>query len=176
MGQGQGMYAAPALAGTLGGGSITPLAPITMHEMKIEPSKLMENPMSPYHSAEAAGQSYALGLPPDSSGGGAGGGGGSSGGGGGSPGLPPMPPLSGESAGGSPDPQQALTVLQSASAAAAAAAAAQHYVQAVRWYQAASTTARRTANTEPRTGRTGTAPPPAGYSRPRTTTAPPTPS
>nr|CAH7768760.1 unnamed protein product [Callosobruchus chinensis] len=108
MGQGQGMYAAPALAGTLGGGSITPLAPITMHEMKIEPSKLMENPMSPYHSGEAASQSYALGLPPDSSGGG--GGGGSSGGGGGSPGLPPMPPLSGESAGGSPDPQQALTV------------------------------------------------------------------
>ncbi|ENN70959.1 hypothetical protein YQE_12360, partial [Dendroctonus ponderosae] len=51
---GQNLYT-PPLAGSLGSSSLTPLAPITMHEMKIETTRLMDptkyDPsMSPYHS------------------------------------------------------------------------------------------------------------------------------
>lgn len=33
----------------IGTGSLTPLAPITMHEMKVEATRLMDTGMSPYH-------------------------------------------------------------------------------------------------------------------------------
>lgn len=32
-----------------GTGSITPLAPISMHEMKVETARIMDTAMSPYH-------------------------------------------------------------------------------------------------------------------------------
>lgn len=35
-----------------GTGSLTPLAPITMHEMKVETTRLMDTSMSPYHPGE----------------------------------------------------------------------------------------------------------------------------
>ncbi|RZC40692.1 hypothetical protein BDFB_007229, partial [Asbolus verrucosus] len=45
----QNLYT-PPLAGSLGTSSLTPLAPITMHEMKIESTRIMDPAMSPYHS------------------------------------------------------------------------------------------------------------------------------
>lgn len=36
----------------LGTSSLTPLAPITMHEMKIESTRILEPALSPYHSGE----------------------------------------------------------------------------------------------------------------------------
>ncbi|XP_066256023.1 paired box protein Pax-2a-like isoform X1 [Euwallacea similis] len=96
---GQNLYT-PPLAGSLGTGSLTPLAPITMHEMKIESTTRLMDPtkydpsMSPYHSTNenspymntVEGSSPSLPLA-----------------------LPAEPPTS-QSA-GSPDPA-ALTVLQ----------------------------------------------------------------
>ncbi|XP_060520114.1 paired box protein Pax-5 isoform X2 [Cylas formicarius] len=106
----QNLYT-PPLAGSLGPGSLTPLAPITMHEMKIETTRLMDPSMSPYHSAAETNSPYGSG----------------SGLGaveGASPGLPlalPAEPPSSQAA-GSPDPA-ALTVLQPSSGQVAA----QHY-------------------------------------------------
>ncbi|KAL3274814.1 hypothetical protein HHI36_019597 [Cryptolaemus montrouzieri] len=45
----QNLYT-PSLAGTLGTGCLTPLAPLTLHEMKIETGRLTEHSLSPYHS------------------------------------------------------------------------------------------------------------------------------
>nr|XP_023011727.1 paired box protein Pax-5 isoform X1 [Leptinotarsa decemlineata] len=97
----QNLYT-PPLAGTLGTNSLTPLAPITMHEMKIETSRIMDPSMSPYHSAETSSPYsgvVGLGAAVD----------------GASPGLPlALPAESGSqpaSHTGSPDPA-ALTVLQ----------------------------------------------------------------
>ncbi|KAK9752922.1 Paired box domain [Popillia japonica] len=47
----QNLYT-PPLAGSLGSSSLTPLAPITMHEMKIETTRILEPALSPYHTAE----------------------------------------------------------------------------------------------------------------------------
>lgn len=37
----------------MAGSSATPLAPITMHEMKIETSRILEPALSPYHTGES---------------------------------------------------------------------------------------------------------------------------
>ncbi|XP_018568501.1 paired box protein Pax-5 isoform X2 [Anoplophora glabripennis] len=101
----------PPLPGSLGTSSLTPLAPITMHEMKIETSRIMDTAMSPYHSAETSSPYsgvVGLGAAVD----------------GASPGLPlALPAESGSqpaSHTGSPDPA-ALTVLQPSNGAS------QHY-------------------------------------------------
>ncbi|CAG9837694.1 unnamed protein product [Diabrotica balteata] len=106
----QNLYT-PPLAGSLGSNSLTPLAPITMHEMKIETSRIMDPSMSPYHSAETSSPYngvVGLGAAVDGS----------------SPGLPlALPAESGSqpaSHTGSPDPA-ALTVLQPSNGAS------QHY-------------------------------------------------
>ncbi|XP_049819105.1 uncharacterized protein LOC109600805 isoform X3 [Aethina tumida] len=97
----QNLYT-PPLAGSLGSNSLTPLAPITMHEMKLENSRIMEPAMSPYNSAETSSPYsgvVGLGAAVD----------------GASPGLPlALPAEPGSlpaSHTGSPDPA-ALTVLQ----------------------------------------------------------------
>ncbi|XP_044766658.1 paired box protein Pax-5 isoform X2 [Coccinella septempunctata] len=96
----QNLYA-PSLAGTLGTGSLTPLTPIALHEMKIETGRLTEHPLSPYNSAETSSPySGVIGMVD-----------------GASPGLPlalppPDPPGSQPAShAGSPDPA-GLTVLQ----------------------------------------------------------------
>uniref|UniRef100_A0A6P7FL45 Paired box protein Pax-5 isoform X2 n=1 Tax=Diabrotica virgifera virgifera TaxID=50390 RepID=A0A6P7FL45_DIAVI len=106
----QNLYT-PPLAGSLGSNSLTPLAPITMHEMKIETTRIMDPSMSPYHSAETSSPYngvVGLGAAVDGS----------------SPGLPlALPAESGSqpaSHTGSPDPA-ALTVLQPSNGAS------QHY-------------------------------------------------
>ncbi|XP_044269008.1 paired box protein Pax-5 isoform X1 [Tribolium madens] len=97
----QNLYT-PPLAGSLGTSSLTPLAPITMHEMKLESTRIMDPAMSPYHSAETSSPYsgvVGLGAVVD----------------GASPGLPlalPSEPGSQPTSHtGSPDPA-ALTVLQ----------------------------------------------------------------
>ncbi|KAH1010045.1 hypothetical protein HUJ05_004406, partial [Dendroctonus ponderosae] len=98
---GQNLYT-PPLAGSLGSSSLTPLAPITMHEMKIETTRLMDptkyDPsMSPYHSVATENNSpYNMNTVEGSS-----------------PSIPlamPAEPPTSQAA-GSPDPA-ALTVLQ----------------------------------------------------------------
>ncbi|XP_017783393.1 PREDICTED: paired box protein Pax-2 isoform X2 [Nicrophorus vespilloides] len=103
----------PPLTGSLdlGNGSLTPLAPITMHEMKIESTRILEPALSPYHTAETSSPYsgvVGLGSAVD----------------GASPGLPlalPAEPGSQPTSHtGSPDPA-ALTVLQPSNGAS------QHY-------------------------------------------------
>ncbi|KAL1516517.1 hypothetical protein ABEB36_000425 [Hypothenemus hampei] len=99
---GQNLYT-PPLAGSLGTNSLTPLAPITMHEMKIETTRLMDpskyDPsMSPYHSATENNSPYNNITNVENA----------------SPSLPlalPAEPPTSQAAAGSPDPA-ALTVLQ----------------------------------------------------------------
>ncbi|XP_076263272.1 paired box protein shaven isoform X3 [Rhynchophorus ferrugineus] len=88
----QNLYT-PPLAGSLGSGSITPLAPI-MHDMKIETPRIMDPSMSPYHSANENNSPYHISTVENSS-----------------PSLPLALPAEPTSQSGSPDPA-ALTVLQ----------------------------------------------------------------
>lgn len=41
------------LISNTGASTLTPLAPITMHEMKVETARILEPAMSPYHSGES---------------------------------------------------------------------------------------------------------------------------
>ncbi|KAK9885916.1 hypothetical protein WA026_013792 [Henosepilachna vigintioctopunctata] len=120
----QNLYT-PSLAGTLGSGSLTPLAPITLHEMKIEAGRITEHSLSPYNSAETSSPySGVIGMVD-----------------GASPGLPlalPPPDHPGSqpaSHAGSPDPA-GLTVLQPSNGGST-----QHYSMLPSFgYSAASTT------------------------------------
>ncbi|XP_071055317.1 paired box protein Pax-5 isoform X3 [Onthophagus taurus] len=57
----QNLYT-PPLAGSLGTSSLTPLAPITMHEMKVETSRILEPTLSPYHTENSSPYSGVVGL------------------------------------------------------------------------------------------------------------------
>ncbi|KAF5281021.1 hypothetical protein FQA39_LY05226 [Lamprigera yunnana] len=105
----QNLYTQPI--GSSLGSSLTPLAPITMHEMKLESSRMLDPAMSPYHTAEnSSPYSGVVGLGSAVDGA--------------SPGLPlavqAEPNSQPTSHTGSPDPT-ALTVLQPSNGAS------QHY-------------------------------------------------